>query len=268
MVAAMRLSQLIDGAGGGLLLLPRFEGIGWRGRRLDFDRPQLDQPGIVLAIRLVRDLGVGGEDQSVCGRRLGKDAIDGLEHRLGRAEGEGERHVVPDERERVRPLPEFAADLAEPHRIRALETVDRLLLVADREQRAQPVASSGARKEFRRQILDDGPLRRICVLRLVDENVVDPAVDLEQHPGRGFGARQEVLRLVDQVVVIERDLHELLPVVLASHGVGQRKHGSACFGHAEMGESVVQRGETRLRLLEPRDERGLGACEGHGENLA
>ena len=101
---------------------------------------------------------------------------------------------MPGERERLGPLPEFAADLAEPRRVRALETVDRLLLVADGEQRAQLVAPAGAREKLRRQTLDDGPLRGIGVLRLVDEDVVDAAVDLEEHPGRGIGARQEVLR--------------------------------------------------------------------------
>jgi hypothetical protein len=79
-------------------------------------------------------------------------------------------------------------------------------------------------QKFRRRTLDDGPLRGICVLRLIDENVFDTAVDSIEHPGRRLGAQEKVLRLVDQVVVVERDLHELLPFVLGPNGVGEGKH--------------------------------------------
>src|SRR5690349_17634540 len=73
--------------------------------------------------------------------------IDDVEHRLGRPEACGDRKVAeftraPSEQierivasaQLVRPFSELAARLLEASWVRALETVDRLLEVADHEQ--------------------------------------------------------------------------------------------------------------------------------------
>ena len=77
--------------------------------------------------------------------------------------------------------------------IGALEAEDRLLLVADREQRARthPLARALAGKELLRQLVDDAPLLRAGVLRFVDQDVVEPAVELVEHPGRGMALFQQ-----------------------------------------------------------------------------
>src|SRR4051812_49933220 len=50
---------------------------------------------------------------------------------------------------------------------------------------------------------DDVPLPGTGVLRLVDQYMVDAAVELEVHPAGGH-AVQHLQRLVDQVVIIEQ----------------------------------------------------------------
>ena len=52
-------------------------------------------------------------------------------------------------------------------------------------------------------VAQDLPLLGVGVLRLVDQHVVDAAVELVQHPG-AVAAREQRQRLVDQIVEIER----------------------------------------------------------------
>ena len=47
-----------------------------------------------------------------------------------------------------------------------------------------PRSHAFAREEFLRQALHDIPLLRAGVLRLVDQDMVDAAVELVEHPGR------------------------------------------------------------------------------------
>ena len=76
------------------------------------------------------------------------------------------------------------AHLVELVRVGALEAVDRLLEVADHEQGADAAArpSLDAAEIFFDQLLDDLPLRGIGVLRLVDQHMVDCAVELVADP--------------------------------------------------------------------------------------
>ena len=79
---------------------------------------------------------------------------------------------------------------------RALEGVDRLLLVADREHGAVRRArrAPGADEELAGQGAQDVPLVGRGVLRLVEQHVVDAAVELEQHPGRVGALGQQRVR--------------------------------------------------------------------------
>ncbi len=185
-----------------------------------------------------------------------EDAVDRFQDRLGRAEGKGERHLVPGQAKGGRLLPEGAPDLAEPRRVGTLEGIDRLLLVAHGEQRAQLLAGARAGEELRRQSLDDAPLRRVGILRLVHQDMVDAAVDLVEHPGGRVGAGQQVLRLDDQIVIVERGLGPLAPLVIRLYRVGEREHRGACFGQAQMRQPVAQIGEARLCLVEHCTNRG------------
>src|SRR5205085_2705729 len=64
---------------------------------------------------------------------------------------------------------------------------------------------------------NDLPLRRARVLRLVDQHVVDAAVELVVHPARVDGG-EELQRLADQVGVVEQAAAFLLDPIALDHG--------------------------------------------------
>jgi hypothetical protein len=91
---------------------------------------------------------------------------------------------------------------------RALEAIDRLLLIADGEDSTLRSALDGtrigARCELLRQRLYDLPLRRARILCLIDQDVIEAAVELVEYPRRGIATLQETRGAGDEIVVIER----------------------------------------------------------------
>jgi hypothetical protein len=83
----------------------------------------------------------------------------------------------------ARVLEERAVDV-ELRRIGALEAENGLLLVANREDRARfrVVARAFAREEFFRQLAHDVPLLGAGILRFVDQDVIEAAIELVEHP--------------------------------------------------------------------------------------
>jgi hypothetical protein len=87
---------------------------------------------------------------------------------------------------------------------------------------------------------DDVPLPRAGVLRLVDQHVIDAAVELVMHPAGG-DAVQHLQRLVDQIVIVEqaalllfaavvrrrrgRDMQQRLGAVADRHGAAPLDQG-------------------------------------------
>src|SRR5471030_570117 len=64
---------------------------------------------------------------------------------------------------------------------------------------------------------DDVPLPGASVLRLVDQHVIDAAVELEMHPAGG-DAVQHLQRLVDQVVVVQQAAFLFFAAVVGGDG--------------------------------------------------
>ena len=231
------------------LLVPGLEGIGRFGFALR-SRPSTSSTSPAWPVRKAWCVMIApsSTDQSVGGGRAGEHA-----HRPPSSTGSVERNErVSGTSCQISAIAIALARNARPTAPKrtgfgALEAVDRLLLVADGEQRAEFVACALAGEELLGQALDDRPLRGVGVLRLVDQDVVDTAVDLVQHPGRGAGAREQVLRLDDEVVIVERGLGSLSPLILRLDGVGEQEHRCARLGHAQMRELVVERGEGGLR---------------------
>ncbi len=94
---------------------------------------------------------------------------------------------------------------------------------------------------------------RAGVLRLVDEHVVDPEVELVQHPGGG-GAREQFEGLVDEVVVIQEAAAVLLAAIAADHFVGdgdQRARALACGQRTLAAEQAADAILLRLQTIEP-----------------
>src|SRR5438105_15300376 len=107
----------------------------------------------------------------------------------------------------------------------ALEGKDRLLLVANGKNTAWACAAGAfAGSEFGDQLLDDRPLLRARVLRLIDQHMIDAEIKLVVHP-RGIDAFHESERLVDQIVVIQEPSMLLLAAITADHRVGDGQQG-------------------------------------------
>src|SRR5205807_10464829 len=96
---------------------------------------------------------------------------------------------------------EMLAHLEEGERLGALEAEDRLLGIADGEDRAVGLARSLPGEELLGESGDDAPLLGIGVLRLVDEDVVETAIELEEDPRRDARPAQQRLAREDEVVI-------------------------------------------------------------------
>ena len=172
---------------------------GWLDERPDFHGALRFAPvGHVLPFTRQAAIKAGARIRS---RR--EDAVDSLQDGLQRAEGDAEVHFAE--------LPLHALDLAlylaqhllEDIGVRPLEGIDRLLPVTHHEQGARLAAVTAfACEELARQRLHDLPLHGAGVLRLVDEQVLDAAVELEQHPGGIRLLVQEFRRPDDEVLEV------------------------------------------------------------------
>ena len=97
---------------------------------------------------------------------------------------------------------------------------------------------AAAREELADQRLDDGPLLGAGVLRLVDQHVMDAAVELVVHPGGGHVVEQ-VERLVDQVLIVEQPAPVLLGAEALDHRVGDGEQGDAAVARLD-GAAVLR----------------------------
>ena len=175
-------------------------------------RPQLDQPGMAGAERQVLDRRAV-ERHAVLRLGAGEDGIDRGQHRVGRAEGDVERDVAPALAQGLDARGEMLAQAQEGLGIGALEAVDRLLGIADGEDGAALGAGALAGEELVGQRLHHLPLLGVGVLRLVDQDVVEPAIELEQHPGRHPRTLQQVAGAEHEIVVIEQRARRLVPLI-------------------------------------------------------
>src|SRR5579883_3016588 len=137
------------------------------------------------------------------GRGL-RDFIDGGKDRLQRTEGKIEVYRAPRQTRCLHRRLVAVAIIGQKRRGRALESIDRLLLIAYGEQSWRNYPRSLSGKEIGSKALDNGPLLRAIVLRLVDQDVIDPAIELIEHPFGRTLARQKAQALVDEIVEIER----------------------------------------------------------------
>ena len=180
-------------------------------------------------------------------------AVDRAEHGLAGAERVMEAQEPPALFLVVELAGEQLPHLVEGMRRRALKREDRLLLVADREHRALDVRPRAAGREFRHDGLDDLPLLRAGVLRLVDQYVVDAEIELVQHPGRRR-ALEQIERLVDQVVVVEQAAPFLFAVVARNHlrRDGDQRAGAVARGQrAFSGEQGADAGLLVRQAIQP-----------------
>ncbi len=199
------------------------------------------------------DASAGGR-QSGRRRRIGKDGVDGLEDGAHRAKRERQRDALQRKPRQLSELGEARAHVGEHLRRRALEAVDRLLFIADGEHGPDAVALAAAGEELARQRLDQLPLNGARVLRFVDQDMVDAAIELVKDPLGLAGNRcaersaEQVGGALYQILEVERGAARLGAGVAILHGVRQ---------HEQRDRGIAQR--QRAALLEQRDEGTLGA---------
>ena len=205
-------------------------------------RPELHQARLADPHRIVTQ-SLLAEEQAVARARVGEDLIDGAKHGGRGAEGDLKVHFVPAESRRSRPLGEVGALGGEGRRIGALEAVDRLLGIAHRKDRARPLAGARADEKLGGERVDDLPLLRVGILRLVDQDVIESPVQLEEDPGRHPRPRQQVPHLEDQVVVIQQGPRLLVPAIGREDRLAEAKQRGRGLGHrdrAQLGAQIRQ----------------------------
>src|SRR5215831_12867305 len=134
------------------------------------------------------------EGYAVAGCLMPKDGVNGPQHRLGRAKRDLERHHAPFLPGRADAAFEMLSHPQKGSRVGALKAVDRLFGVADRKDRAHAVAGPFSGVKLFGERRHNFPLLRVGVLRFVDQNVVETAIELEQHPGRDAWLAQQTER--------------------------------------------------------------------------
>ncbi len=141
--------------------------------------------------------------------------------------------------------------MGEASRIGALEGIDRLLLVADGEDGPLAVPRAGAGEELRGQGPDDVPLLRRSVLGLVDQHMIDAAVELVEHPGRVRPLLQQVARAADQVGEVEPARLLLGGVVERDIGRREAERGDGIPSHPRRFDLTAGAAEALLLFGEP-----------------
>ena len=147
-------------------------------------RPEFDASGVAGAVGFVVQFGAGFDDANAGG--AGEDGVHQGEHGGGGAEGDGEFGVAEGAFGGLDAGAHDGAPAVELGRVGALEGVDGLLAVTDGEDGAGAFTGGVAGEELGGEGAGDGPLGGGGVLDFVEQEVVQPAIELEQDPG---GAR-------------------------------------------------------------------------------
>ena len=84
-----------------------------------------------------------------------------------------------------------------------MEAEDRLFEIADHEQAAKLVSLAAPGEIFLHQRADHLPLQKVGILRLIDQHMIDAAVELEAHPIGGARFAQQARGGGDHVVIID-----------------------------------------------------------------
>ena len=225
------------------------------------DRPDLDEARRLAPRRLVRRRLVAGR-QALAVFRIGKDGVHRPQDVGGGAEGLGQPHLLEARLGGLGALPHGPLLVGEHARRGALEGVDRLLFVADGEDRAGDLAGPGAGEELLHQLAHHLPLARTGVLRLVDQHMVDALVELVMDPRGGGRAGQELGGPHDQILEIQPPAPALEDGVVALEGVGDHQRRGAGAEQPQAGEALVDHLDVVGQLLQPLGKVGQGV--GHG----
>ena len=154
---------------------------------------------------------------------------------------------------------EPVAHILEDGDVGALEGIDRLLGIAHHEQRAGPVLRARAAGEFVGQAADHPPLAGAGILRLVHQDVVDPAIQPPQHPLRHAGFLQQRGRPADQVVEIQPAMRGLLGLHPQGEGMAEAVQRQRAFGGGQRVHQRAGQFDPDHQIFQIGHQRGAGA---------
>ena len=167
---------------------------------------------MALPRRLVQDAGSPSLARPSRAASILEDLVDGLEHIAGRAIGHiaaapaGNSARSSMRLQKCVRASSKAAGSA-PWKLK----IDCLRSPTTKSVRSTSGACAAAGEEFLRQRLDDLPLRRARVLRFVDKDMIDAAVELVENPGGGRllvqeprGARDEIVEVIAAIAALQR----------------------------------------------------------------
>ncbi len=251
--------QAFPGAAGAFLIDGIVPGVGLGRGFVEEQGPQVD--GAVLADPrgdMAGDVALGsGQGAGAVG--IGEDGVDEGQHLFGRAVGGVQLRPGEGLAGAFGQGQEGAAFLTQPFGPGALEGIDRLFLVADGEDGA---TGFFAGIELAGQGADDGPLFGGGVLGLVDQDVIDPAVQLVQHPGGGAAFGQQGGGAGDQIGEVQRPALSLGGLVEGGVGAGQCQDLDRIVGDLGLAQGLARDQEFGLKVQQPADRalrRRLGA---------
>ena len=210
------------------------------GLRRAGQRPQLDQAGVVGALGAVVQDAPRIDHARLCFRQC-ENGVDRRQDRGHRPEGPVEQLGIDRPAGGRGPRRQALAHGTEVGEVGTLETVDRLLLVADHEQGSRIVARAVASEELLGQLEHDRPLARAGVLGLVDQDMVDARIQLVEHPLGLARFVQQLAGALDQVVIVEHRPLRLQRLVSIDGGEGDAQQGLAAARHEEGAQPVARR---------------------------
>ena len=116
------------------------------------------------------------------------------------------------------------------------------------------------------ELRDDVPLLGACVLRLVDQQVIDAKVELVMHPGRAH-AGEQVAGLGDQVVIVEEAARFLLGAIARDDFGGERQQGAGTRTNDDGAPAIEQRTEALLLFEQRLHSAGMLVANALGDHV-
>ena len=203
--------------------------------------PDLDMAGRAGADRQMLDrLRIAGETVAVGFRR--KHQIDRRQDVIGRAERARQLDVFELPFGAVHAFLKLATAATEGFRLGSLERIDRLLFVAHRKHgTADTVTRAKSGEELRGQGLHHRPLVGTGILGFIEQNVIDPLVQLVLNPRAGVLARQQSNGAGDQIVEIEETARALEPLITPDEPVGDGERRFGAGEHRQKADPIAGR---------------------------
>ena len=201
------------------------------------DWPKLHAASMAGTVRIMLQFRIGRD--TITRRRFRENRIYQRKHGFGGPEGNIQRHRVEILLGAVNHAFVIVLFAHKARRIRSLEGIDGLLLITHREDAALFFPCTQPREEFPGQRPHNTPLFRVGILRLIQQDMIQPVIQLEQNPGAAWIIEQ-FARARDQIIVIQQAGIFLGRLVAAQHGLTNREKRHAGGEHARGGAFAIQ----------------------------